>query len=147
MNKNEDVDCGQTSTIETPMFAGKKPTKITPALSFHLMKFAMIDYQKNSSELTEKEYLCTYQLASQEMLLHQLILSSDEACYVVVPEPVLLRTMETIIGEYREKMDFHTLLRENGLSYTDYLTALNNDLRVEAVLTQVASSVQSVDPF
>lgn len=130
-----------------PMLPEEKRKIIDPALSFHLMKFAILDYQKSSSELTETEYLHTYQLASEEMLLHQLILSADEACYVIIPDPVLQHTLLTIISEYSDETMFHTLLQENGLSFADYLTALRNDLRVEAILTQVASSVQSVNPI
>ncbi|MBU1232901.1 MAG: peptidylprolyl isomerase [Proteobacteria bacterium] len=129
------------------MLPEKKQKRIDPTLSFHLMKFAILDYQKSSSELTENEYRRTYQLACEEMLLHQLILSSEEACCVVVPDPVLQRALLTIISEYPDEMDFRTSLQENGLRFTEYLTALCNDLRVEAVLTQVASTVQSVDPF
>ncbi len=118
-----------------------------PTLSFHLMKFAIMDYQKNSSELSEEEYLRIYKLASEETLLHQLILASDEACYVVVPNPVLQRTLLAIISEYPDENIFRALLRENGLCFADYLIALSNDLRVEAVLAQIASTVQSVEPL
>ncbi len=129
------------------MLPEKNQANSDPTLSFHLMKFALLDYQKSSSQLTEKEYLHIYQLANEEMLLHQLILSSDEACYVVIPDPVLRQTLSTIIAEYPDEMDFRTLLQENSLCFTDYLTALCNDLRVEAVLTQIASTVQSVAPL
>lgn len=128
------------------MLPGKSRNKINPALSFHLMKFAILDYQKNSCELSEKEYFHAYQRASEEMLLHQLILSSDEARYVVIPEPVLQKTLWTIIADYQGEVDFHALLRENGLRFRDYRRALRNDLMVETILTQVASSVQSISP-
>ncbi len=118
-----------------------------PTLSFHLMKFAFQNYKKSSSELSEEEYIHSYQLACEEMLLHQLILSSEEACYVMIPDPVIQRTLQTITSEYPEETDFHTFLMDNGLRLPDYLTALASDLRVEAVLAQIAATVQSVGPL
>ncbi len=129
------------------MLPEKNQNRTDPTLSFHLMKFAILDYQKSSSELSEEEYIRIYQLASEETLLHQLILASDEACYVVVPDPVLQRTLLSIITEYPDERAFRALLQENGLRFADYLTALSNDLRVEAVLAQIASTVQSVEPL
>lgn len=129
------------------MLPEKNQNKTDPTLSFHLMKFAILDYQKSSSELSEEEYIRIYQLASEETLLHQLILASDEACYVVVPNSVLQRTLLSIITEYPDEKEFRTLLQENGLRFADYLAALSNDLRVEAVLAQIASTVQSVEPL
>lgn len=123
------------------------PNKIDPTLSFHLMKFAFQDFQKSSAELSEEEYIQTYRLANEEMLLHQLVLSSHESCYVVIPKPILNLALSSVISEYPDETTFHGFLEQNDLGYDDYLIALHNDLRVEAVLTQVASTIQDVSPL
>ncbi len=129
------------------MLSEKSQNRIDPALSFHLMKFAFQDFRKSSHELSDEEYIQTYQLANEEMLLHQLILSSREACFVVVPPPVFQLTLDAVIAEYPDESSFYDFLRRNDLHYDDYVTALHNDLRVEAALTQVAATVQDVSPL
>jgi peptidyl-prolyl cis-trans isomerase C len=118
--------------------------QIDPMLSFHLMKFAFQDFQKSASNLTKKEFSKAYQHANEEMLLHQVILSSDDACCVVIPEITLKQTLQGVIAEYPDDDVFHAVLKENNMALEEYTLALHNDLRVETVLSQVASTVQSV---
>ncbi len=118
--------------------------KIDPMLSFHLMKFAFQDYQKNIGNLTKHEYSKAYQHATEEMLLHQVILSSEDACYVVIPEPLLYQTLNGVIAEYPSKEHFYATLQENNIPLGDYTIALHNDLRVETVLARVACNEKSV---
>jgi len=117
-----------------------------PMLSFHLMKFAFQDYQKNICHLTNNEYSHAYQSANEEMLLHQVILSSDEACCVVIPEALLRETLHGVIREYPSREHFFATLQENDIPLPDYRIALHNDLRVETTLARVACTVQSVTP-
>ncbi len=117
-----------------------------PKLSFHLMKFAVQDFKKNSNNLTEDEYSQVFQNANEEMLLHQVILNSEEACCVVIPESIFQKTLQAVISEYPSDEIFYEMLDANQLTYTDYVTALHNDLRVETVLGKIASSVQTVTP-
>lgn len=122
----------------------KQYKKNNPRLSFHLMKFAVQDFKKNSSNLTEDEYSQVLQNANEEMLLHQVILTSEEACCVVIPESILLKTLRAVIAEYPSNEAFYEMLEANQLSYESYALALHNDLRVETVLGKIASSVQTV---
>lgn len=115
-----------------------------PKLSFHLMKFAVQEFQKNSDNLTADEYSQVFQHAREEMLLHQIILASSEACYVVIPDPILKRTLHAIIAESPSDEAFHNMLAANNLQLSDYVQALHNDLRVETVLGKISSTVQSV---
>lgn len=116
----------------------------TPRLSFHLMKFAVQEFQKNSDNLTADEYSQVFQHAKEEMLLHQIILASDEACCVVIPDSILKRTLQAIIAESSSDEAFHYMLAANNLQLSDYIRALHNDLRVETVLGRISSTVQSV---
>lgn len=126
------------------MQQGKREKNIDSLLSFHLMKFAFQDFQKSTCRLTDQEYTQAYQHANEEMLLHQLILSSEEACCVVIPEAIQKKTLQGVIAEYPNNALFHTTLQENNICLEDYMVALHNDLRVETVLARVASTVQSV---
>ncbi len=122
----------------------KNPKQIDPMLSFHLMKFAFQDFKKSASNLTEKEYTQAYQHANEEMLLHQVILTSDDACCVVIPQITLKQTLRGVISEYPDSTTFYNTLDENNMGLEEYTMALHNDLRVETILSRVASSVQSV---
>jgi peptidyl-prolyl cis-trans isomerase C len=128
------------------MQQGKNQQQIDPILSFHLMKFAFQDFQKSTRNLTKKEYSQAYQHANEEMLLHQVILTSDDACCVVIPEATLEQTLQEVIAEYPGDDIFHATLEENNMGLKEYTLALHNDLRVETVLSRVASTVQSVAP-
>ncbi len=149
LNKQENrrrTACYQPSMIEDSMQPEKRQKQTDSTLSFHLMKFAVQDFQKNTCQLTTEEYDQARQLAHEEMLLHQVILNSEEACCVVIPEQNVKQTLHKVIAEYRNKASFHATLRENNLPVTDYLIALHNDLRVETVLARVAATAQSVTP-
>lgn len=128
------------------MHLEKQYRKNNPRLSFHLMKFAVQDFKKNSNNLTEDEYSQVLQNANEELLLHQVILHSEEACCVVIPESILQKTLQNVIAEYPSDETFHEMLDANQLVYADYVLALHNDLRVETVLGKIASSVQTVNP-
>ena len=128
------------------MHQGKHLKQIDPMLSFHLMKFAFQDFQKSACNLTHQEYTLAYQHANEEMLLHQVILTSDDACCVVIPETTLRQTLLGIIAEYPDGAAFHTTLKENNMKLEEYNIALHNDLRVETILSKIASGVQSVTP-
>lgn len=122
----------------------KSKKQIDPMLSFHLMKFAYQDYQKNIGNLTKHEYSKAFKHANEEMLLHQIILSSKEVCYVVIPEPLLQQTLQDVIAEYPCEKQFHATLQEYNIPIADYTIALHNDLRVETILARVACNVQPI---
>ncbi len=122
----------------------KNQKQIDPMLSFHLMKVAFQDYRKSTCNLTEQEYCDVYQHASEEMLLHRVILASTEACCVVIPEALLEQTLNDVISEYPSSAFFNKILRENNMCLADYTAALHNDLRVETVLARITSSVEAV---
>ena len=132
------------NATENTMELGKQDKKKNPKLSFHLMKFAVQDFKKNSNNLTEDEYNQVLQNANEEMLLHQLILNSEEACCVVIPEPIFQRTLQAVIAEYQSDELFYEMLDANCLTYPQYVTALHNDLRVETIIGKVASAEQTV---
>lgn len=128
------------------MHLEKQDKKNCPILSFHVMKFAVQDFQKNSCNLTTDEYNQVYQHANEEMLLHKIILSSNDACCVIIPDSLIERTLQTVISEYPSKGAFYDMLTANSLRLQEYTLALHNDLRVETILGKVAATVQTIHP-
>ena len=118
--------------------------QIEPALAFHLIKFAFQIFEKRVAELTVKEYGEAYQQACLELTLHEKILLSEAACGVVIPDTMIQRTLSILQAENggEEKFFFH--LHANNLQPDDYLTALGNDLKVEAILARVAFHAEPV---
>ncbi len=115
-----------------------------PTLTFHVMKFAVQDFQKNSCNLTNDEYNQVYQHANEEMLLHQIILSSSDACCAIVPDDLIECALQAVIAEYSSNDEFHDMLTANKLQLSEYRQSLHNDLRVETILGKVAATVQTV---
>jgi len=134
----------QNSPAKDAMQQEKTKKQIDPILSFHLMKFAYQNFKRDIGHLTKQEYSKAYKHANEEMLLHQVILSSKEACYVVIPESFLRQTLRDMISEHPSKEHFCTTLLENNIPIEDYTIALHNDLRVETILARVACSVQPI---
>ncbi|MBW6520468.1 MAG: peptidylprolyl isomerase [Desulfoarculaceae bacterium] len=118
--------------------------QVEPALAFHLMKFAFQVFEKEVVELTIEEYAEIYLQACHEMILHEKILLSEAACGVVIPKRVIQATLETLQAEYGGEEIFAYHLQKNNLQAHDYLAALGNDLKVEAILTRVAFQAEPV---
>ena len=117
-----------------------------PALSFHVMKFAVQDFKKDSCYLTNDEYDQVYRHANEEMLLHQIILSSHEACYAIISDTLVENTMQAVMSEYPVEDIFYDMLEANKLKLSEYRESLHNDLLVETILGKVAATVQKVTP-
>jgi nitrogen fixation protein NifM len=115
-----------------------------PALAFHLIKFAFLFFNKEVGELTTEEYADTYLQACHEMILHEKILFSEAACGLVIPKGTVQATLDTIQAEFGGEEIFSGHLKKNNLQADDYLLALHNDLKVEAVLARVAFQAEPV---
>jgi peptidyl-prolyl cis-trans isomerase C len=120
--------------------------QIEPALAFHLMKFAFQVFEKEIVELTTEEYAEAYQQAYHEITLHEQILCSEAACGVVIPDKTLQAAIDTLQAEYGGEEQFFHHLQINNLHSSEFLLALQNDLKVEAILARVAFYAEPVSP-
>lgn len=109
-----------------------------PALACSLLKFSLQIFEKEINALTVDEYAEVYMQACHELILHEKILLSEEACGVVIPESLVRRTYETLQVEHGGDENFAHYLQQQNLTSADYLAALGNDLKVEAILARVA---------
>lgn len=116
----------------------RTPRQIEPTLAFTLMKFALQVFEKRVVELTMEEYAEAYLQACHEMSLQEKILLSEAACGVIIPNKTIQATFNSLMAEYGDEENFCHHLQNNNLQADDYLTALRNDLTVEAILARVA---------
>ncbi len=114
------------------------PRQIEPNLAFTLMKFALQVFEKRVVELTMEEYAEAYLQACHEMSLQEKILLSEAACGVIIPSKTIQATFNSRMAEHGDEENFFHHLQSNNLQADDYLTALRNDLTVEAILARVA---------
>lgn len=120
--------------------------QVDSTLAFHLMKFASQLYEKKVTHLSIEEYAEAYILARHETLLHQMILHSEAACGVVVPEQTFQSTLNNLLAEHGSEELFFQHLQQNNLLPGDYLIALENDLKIETILARIAFSAEPVSP-
>jgi len=109
-----------------------------PALACSLVKFSLQIFEKEINALTVDEYAEVYMQACHELIVHEKILLSEAACGVVIPEPLIRRSYETLQARHGGEENFAHHLQRNNLQAADYLTAVGNELKVEAVLARVA---------
>jgi peptidyl-prolyl cis-trans isomerase C len=112
--------------------------QIEPTLAFHLMKFAFQVFEKEVVELTPEEYAEAYQQAYHEITLHEQILLSEAACGVVIPDKLIQATFHAIQTKHGGEEKFSLHLQKNNLRPDEFRAALDNDLKIEAILTRVA---------
>ncbi len=120
--------------------------QIEPALAFHLMKFAFQVFEKEIVELTAEEYAEAYQQAYHEITLHEQILRSDAACGVIIPGKTLQAAIASLQAEHGGEEHFLHHLHTNNLFLPEFLAALQDDLKVEAILARVAFYAEPVSP-
>lgn len=101
-------------------------------------------FQKGPEMLSEPEFAKLEKIAARQSAIEQQILASPEAASVFVPGPTLAKRIEEIRARYQSDDDFvkdmaHIGLTEEGLKRTVEL-----DLRMEALLEKVASTVPPV---
>ncbi len=143
-NKNKMVIIFMNMSQEEVAMQSIISREIEATLAFALMKFSLQIFGKMVIELTMDEYAEVYQQACHEMILQEMILLSEAACGVIIPESLLQTTLEIIQAEYGGEEIFAYHLQKNNLQADEYLTALRNDLIVAATLARVAFHAEAV---
>ncbi len=115
------------------------------SISYRLLRISQERFGKKPLALDPEEYQQVRTIAAKEYLIEQAVLSSEEAMDVVVPKSQVDKVAEQILGRYEDEDSFYQDLAENELSFSDLKGALERELRVEAVLTMVASRSAKID--
>lgn len=103
------------------------------------VKLARELYRKPPQALAEAEQAHVATVAARQLKIEARILAAPEAAGVVLPEAAVERMLVEIRSRYVDRAEFEADLAAAGLGETELRAAVGRDLKVEAVLEQVAS--------
>lgn len=101
-------------------------------------------FQKAPEGLSDPERHRVEEVARKQDTLEQRILAHADAAKVVVPDATLATRLSEISQRYASHDEMSQDLERLGLNETELGKAVERDLRVEAVLEKVASTVPAV---
>jgi peptidylprolyl isomerase/peptidyl-prolyl cis-trans isomerase C len=101
-------------------------------------------FQKAPETLSDPERNRLVEVASKQNGIEQRILASDKAASVVVPAATLVQRTAEIRKRYASEDDYFQDLERSGLNELELAKAVERDLRVEAVLDQIAAQTAAV---
>lgn len=114
------------------------------SLGYLELKISWELFHKAPETLADDERSRVASVAGKQQGIEQRILSTPEAASVVVPPATLAQRLGEIRQRYGSEDDFAQDIARLGLSSADFEAAVERDLKVEAVLEKVASSVPAV---
>lgn len=113
-------------------------------ISYLLLRTALAQYEKNPSQLSETELSALKRQVAKEYEIQNLILSSEEARDIFIPESVVETSIKEVKSRYSDSDEFLTDIESNGMSEQGFRAALTRELKVEAVLDRVSSKAVSI---
>lgn len=116
--------------------------------AYLVLKAAQTLFGKPPLALAEAELTQARTMAEKQSRLESLVLSSPEARHVVVPAATLESACATVRARYDSEERFAEDLQRNQLSPQAFQTALEQELKVEAILETVgmrAADVSDID--
>lgn len=123
-----------------------RTTELEPAsIQYRLLRIANDQFGTGPTGLDEQQYRQVRSIAAKEYLIEQAVLSSAEAADIVVPQSQVDKAAEQIAARYGDEETFYQELGDNNLRISDLKTALERELRVEAVLALVSSRAPLVE--
>lgn len=118
------------------------------AVAYLVLKTAQNLYSRNPQELKPDEHERVMRMVGRQYELEERILATPEAHEVVVPEATLQAALAEIAGRYPDEVDFFNDLNDNGLSREGFSSALEREIKVDAILEKVgarAAKVSDID--
>lgn len=122
-----------------------QPAPPASAINYRLLRIAGEQFGCSPSELNQQQRQQVEKIAANEMQLEALILGSEEAQKVVIPQEALQASIKQIRQRYDSEADFYQALDDSGIDETSLSQSLCRSLKVDAVMEKVASSAASVD--
>ena len=119
-----------------------------PAYRYHLLRNALESFQKNLTQLDDKEFNRVCQRANRSFHLETLALSSPEASQVVISPERLEVAVQEIAERYPNDEDFTQDLSQNGLTPDTLRQALQRELLFDSILGKIAArsiSISDID--
>jgi peptidyl-prolyl cis-trans isomerase C len=113
-------------------------------ISYLLLRTALKQYEKSPDQLSETELNVIKRQVAKEHQIQNLILSSDDARDIYIPESIVDASVNEIKQRYSDEDEFHHDIENNGMSESGFRGALERELKVEAVLDRVSSNAVSI---
>ncbi len=120
------------------------PQLIEANAAYLALKAAQKLYSKATAALQPEEFERVQNLAQHQLDLEARILSTAEARDAIVPPATLEAAMQEIRGRYPSEEEFIEDLARNGLDETSYVSALEREMKVEAILEKVGTRAERV---
>ena len=120
------------------------PEVIDHSVAYLALKAAQKLYSKAPAALQPAEFERVQAMAQQQHQVEARILAVPEARDVMVPPPTLQAALQEIRGRYPDEEEFGNDLARNGLDETSFASALERELKVEAILEKVGTQAAKV---
>lgn len=113
-------------------------------INYLMLRTAMRVYDKAPRELGDEEIKGLRKQVFKEFELQNLVLSSDEARDIIVPDSLVESSIADIKKRYKDEEEFLQDLDDNGLSQAGFREALLRELKVDTTLERVGSRCISI---
>lgn len=120
------------------------PQLIESGVAYLALKAAQKLYSKVPAALRPEEFERVRSMAQQQHKLEARVLLAPEARGVMVPAATLEAAMQEIRGRYPSGEEFLRDLANNGLDEESFATALEREMKVEAILEKVATQAAKI---
>jgi peptidyl-prolyl cis-trans isomerase C len=114
-------------------------TDMSTVYAYHLLRNSVEKYQKPYHELNQEQNQDVTRRADKSYALESLVLSSDEARDVIIPEEDINRAVSEIATRYENNQDFIDDMERNNLDEDVLRQALYRELIFNTVMEKVAS--------
>lgn len=114
------------------------------SFSYIVLKTSLAQYQKSPTDLPAEQLETVEKQARTQLKIQSIVLKSQEARDVSIPQSVLDSALDEVIKRYEEADDFAEDLERNNISMEGFQKALQRELHVDAVLDRVASQAADV---
>lgn len=108
------------------------------------LKLARQLYDKAPAALADDERRRVAQVAARQNEIEKRLLATEQAASVLLPESSIAPALAEIRGRYASDADYHSDLARSDLDHATLRAAIIRDLKVEAVLEQVAGRAVAV---
>lgn len=120
------------------------PQVIESGIAYLALKVAQKIFNKSPIALQPNEFEHVRNMALRQHKLEFRVLRTKEARDVIVPPSTLKDAMQEIRGRYPSESDFISDLERNGLDESGFASALECEMKVEAILEKVSSQVAKI---
>lgn len=120
------------------------PEVIDSNVAYLALKAAQKLYSKATAALQPEEFARVQTVAQQQLQLETRMLAAPEARDAMVPPSTLELAMQEIRGRYPSAEEFSDDMARNGLDEASFTSALEREMKIEAILEKVGTQADKV---